>query len=484
MDVNEATDKYSGESIPESEKIPSSSFKPLAAPGKLHGTSLPDATLLRENPMLGAEDMMRLFVASRVPVTLWGPVGAGKTKTIQAFSREKDENGTPYQVMTIQPSTEDPTALHGLMFSEKDHVTQKTIMRRSIPSPAEEVWTYYLKTRGLTVMFLDEMTTCMPAQQNALLGMLTDGTYGDMDISPYVTFIMAANPPGTVQTCLELSEAIINRGGHIAWFGDVGPWLDNWESGFGYDSRKPTDDITWAIRTLVDQAPEHAFRDEPIDDEGNSLEQRWKISELCPYDQMQMSPRSLDEFAKMSTVINNSFSESPDDVRHFYLQSAATAMLGPQWGKRQAVVNLMELDRVNFRKAVATVRSHGGMDIVNWSYDKLRSELRDTMYFIGKTRMTTEKISQMYDQLFEQITKQSDDGSGEPVFSPIHMVTAWAFFATSPTEAAMRAAAPMFLRFVKEGNRLLKTGAARRATVLPNFANDEMVKRVLNDALD
>lgn len=307
------------------ELTPTTTFKPLAAPGKLNVNKYDDADFLRAHPRYIHEDLMRLFVASKTPICLWGPVGAGKTRNIEALGNETDEDGVPYQVITVAPSTMDPTSIMGLMVTKHDPVAQKEIMIRSTPEIAQQVWDYYNDRDGLTIMFLDEMTTCIPATQNAMLGLLTHGQFGNMDISPYTSFIMAANPPGTVQTVLPLSEAVINRAGHIPWYSDGKIWYDKWETGFGKPSKEPDPKTKQFISKLID-FNEYAFRADPanFDDE----EDMWRVEDLIPWQQMNFSERSLDEASKVYQMMQHSLSEVSFEARKLYVTEAMKAMLG------------------------------------------------------------------------------------------------------------------------------------------------------------
>ena len=95
-------------------------FRPLAAPGALWGNTVTDLAEIDDNPKRWAVDLMRICLASRVPVMLWGPPGASKTETIRSLSRFHDEEGAAYRVAILQPSTEDPTTLFGLKAIETD----------------------------------------------------------------------------------------------------------------------------------------------------------------------------------------------------------------------------------------------------------------------------------------------------------------------------------------------------------------------------
>ena len=343
--------------------IPKTSFKPIAAPDKLWGTKAKNADELMVNGRVSRrvyEDILRIFIASKIPITLWGPMGSGKTRGVEAIANESDEDGTPYNVITVQPSTEDPTVIHGMMTIIEDprkDEGENMIMVRSIPEMAEKVWKYFNDRDGLTIMFLDEMTTCIPAQQNAMLGLLTHGKYGTQDISRYVTFVMAANPPGTVQTVLPLSEAVINRGAHIPWYSEKDNWLRKWRVGFGDPKKIPDQRTIDFIEGIIDADPEIAFRDDPEHHE--SEDEGWSIDDLCPYDQMHFSERAATETAKVYKIISDVFEDAPYEVRNLYIKEAVTAMVGPRWGKHASVVDEKIESKVGIKPSLNAMRKQG-----------------------------------------------------------------------------------------------------------------------------
>src|SRR5690242_5724264 len=82
-----------------------SPFASLVNPDRMWGLTVENPEQLSANPRRVAVDLLRLFLANRTPVTLWGPVGARKTRTIEGFTAERDINGVNFQVITLQPST-------------------------------------------------------------------------------------------------------------------------------------------------------------------------------------------------------------------------------------------------------------------------------------------------------------------------------------------------------------------------------------------
>lgn len=446
------------------------SFRPLCDLDKIWGASGRSIKELRDNPRRVAIDLLRLFISRRIPITLWGPVGARKTRTIEAFAREKDENGVPYQVITIQPSTEDPTVIHGILYTTLDADSGETVMRKSIPEVAMQVMRYWEQYRGLTIMFLDELTTALPAQQAALLGILTHGKYGELDISPYIAIAMAANPEGTVSTVMPLSEAIINRGGHIAWYGDVNLFLEEWSSGFGSPEREPDPEVEWYIRTYLGQDVEKAFR-KPVEDGG------WDPENLVPYELMEHTERSTTELAVMIGLINQLFSECPDPVRHFYIVECARALQGNEWADHMKNVTAMEAKRIDGSEVIKIIRSAGvGYD---WDIDDLKSALGDRLYELKPgRRIGQDRIIGIASDIAEIVQREDKD------FHHAYL-SMWAFASLAPDEGTEMSLHSYLTKTFTTGARRVKEGKMDRELIRPSFVSEStrqaiagMVKRL------
>ena len=392
--------------------MPTPSFLSLAGPEKLWGVHVNNAEVIRANPRRMAVDILRLFLANRTPLTLWGPVGARKTRSIEGLRVETDENGTPYQVITVQPSTEDPTVIHGMMYTSRDEQSGKTLMQRSIPDIAQQVVEYWEDKNGLTILFLDEMTTCMPAQQHALLGILTHGKYGDLDISPYISVVMAANPQNTVSTVNELGEQVLNRGGHIPWYGDVNLFLEEWSSGFGRKENKPEAKVEWYIRELLGMAPDKAFRNE-----------RWDVNELVPWDSLEHTERAVTETARMVGLVDSVFQKCDDSVRHLYIIETTRAILGNEWADHMSLVTNMEADSISIDSLVSKIRDQ--KITLSTSEAELKAKVGDSLYTLPSGAMVRQdQANKLMEDLVEEV---HIDGA----FSEDTYVTAWAFAVTA-----------------------------------------------------
>lgn len=425
-------------------------FLSLAEPKKLWGANVNNAEVIKASPRRMAVDLLRLFLANRTPLTLWGPVGARKTRSIEGLRVEVDENDTPYQVITVQPSTEDPTVIHGMMYTSRDEATGKTLMQRSVPDIAQQVVNYYNDHHGLTILFLDEMTTCMPAQQHALLGILTHGKYGDLDISPYISVVMAANPQNTVSTVNDLGEQVLNRGGHIPWYGDVNLFLEEWSSGFGRPENKPEARVEWYIRELLNMAPDKAFRNE-----------RWGTDELVPWDSLEHTERSVTETARMIELVNNVFAKCSDQVRHLYIIETTRALLGQEWADHMSYVTNLESDSISIDSIVATIREK--RITMDTTREALTESVGQSLYTLPSGAvLRQDQANKLMDDLLE-------DSYRNDVFSSDTYTAAWAFIATAETSGQIASLHGQMLKLFTLGVTNAKKGLL--AAPIPEFAS-------------
>lgn len=448
--------------------IPKTTFKPLAAPGKLHGLKVESIDeLLDGKGMHINEDLLRICVAAKTPVTLWGPVGAGKTRTVEAFANETDENGNPYNVITIQPSTTDPTSIHGLLTIDVDPRTQSKVMNRAIPEPAFSVWRAFNDRDQMTVMFLDEMTTCTPSQQQALLGLLTHGKYGDMDISPYVTFVMAANPPGTVDAVQDLEQSVINRGAHLPWYVDRDVFLEKWSSGFGNRDKQPSEDDIRFINLMIEQDPDVAFRDDPFNHDGHT-DDMWHIDRLCPYDRMHFSARMVEEITKARRIVMDSFAGAPYDVQRHYISQLIRAFVGPRWEKHaQIALDTMNAD-VSTEESLAMVNNN---DITFMStYEEIIKIAGDRLHRNVGNLMRAEQEKELAEKFEKEIF--ADGGFRNKLY-----IAFWLWLATSQQEATRRSALPYAVNIMQLGHR---SGEIRKENVIPKFVPNN-IRRELQE---
>lgn len=138
-----------------------------------------------------------------IPVLLWGRPGVGKSSFIEGLSSER------MKVLTIVASIYDPTDFSGLPIQYKGEVIY-----------APPAWIQEFKEATEGILFLDELSTCPPSVQAALLRVIFERRVGFESLPDHVRIVAAANPPDLMVGGWELSPPMRNRFVHIHW--DIG----------------------------------------------------------------------------------------------------------------------------------------------------------------------------------------------------------------------------------------------------------------------
>lgn len=375
-------------------------FEALAAPDQLWGNTISNMGLIDSNPKRYATDLMRICLSAQVPVILWGPPGASKTETIKSMGSLVDAEGKHFKVKDIQPSTEDPTTIHGLKAIETDS-EGRVVTIRTLPQMVQDIIDNY-EDGHLTILLLDEMTTAMLSQQHALLKFVTSGVFGEHDISGMVTIAMAGNPQGTVDVSRSLDKQFLNRAAHIPWVSQGDEWLENWGNGFGGKIPKPPHNIQREMSGLFKSDPKNVFR---------SLTKSWTFDSLVPYDRLELSERSAYLYAQVSEVVDRvsgaAYSVNPD-IKWRYKRSLADAILGKKWGGRMGTVLAAEQENVGFDTELRNMVAGGRFADVSTQDEvvKLTLPLLEPQ---GK-RIRSEQLNDSLESISEELKNSVDGG--------------------------------------------------------------------------
>lgn len=157
------------------------------------------------------------FIAAQCGVSpiAYGMPGCAKTATIGAFAKAAGR-----QCYTLIGSIRDASDVGGFPFpGTRDG---KDFIRLTPPE-----WAVNCCDGNKWIIFLDELTTVVPAVQAAMLRILSERVVGDLTIPADTWIIAAANPSGVAANGCDLEPPMANRLCHLKWEMD---W-DAWESG-------------------------------------------------------------------------------------------------------------------------------------------------------------------------------------------------------------------------------------------------------------
>jgi len=135
-----------------------------------------------------------------IPVLLWGKPGVGKSSFIEDLSSDK------WKVLTIIASIYDPTDFSGLPVYENGGVEY-----------VAPLWVDSFKDKENGILFLDELSTCPPSVQAALLRVIFERRVGFKPLPDNVRIVAAANPVDMLVGGWELSAPMRNRFVHLNW---------------------------------------------------------------------------------------------------------------------------------------------------------------------------------------------------------------------------------------------------------------------------
>lgn len=184
-----------------------------------------------------------------VPVLLLSDPGMGKSSLVRALATAE---GVPCE--TVLGSIREPADVAGLPVVTGDGLV--------LEPPA---WAKRLAEAEAGYLFLDELTTCPPAVQAAMLAVALDRTVGDLHLPSGVRVVAGANPPDRAADGWELSPPLANRFCHVMFAPTVDEWLDGMTVGWGAPpaSRAITADsvraeaVKASVTGFIRHRPEH-----------------------------------------------------------------------------------------------------------------------------------------------------------------------------------------------------------------------------------
>jgi MoxR-like ATPase len=151
--------------------------------------------------------LMHGLYHTKVPTMIWSDPGRGKTSTVKFVGNKL---GVPVEMRSGNKS--DPTDFSGipyLMEQKGEGTAGEKVLNFSEPK-----YVRIMKNNPNGILFFDEITTCPPVIQSALLSIIQDCEFGEFSI-PDTIFRVAAGNYNTVAGTQTMSLALMNRFCHI-----------------------------------------------------------------------------------------------------------------------------------------------------------------------------------------------------------------------------------------------------------------------------
>lgn len=167
----------------------------------------------------GGTLMSVLIAAQDAKITplLWGEPGVGKTSLVRALAQS-----TGREFFNVVGSLREPTDFAGLPIVRGDSLELAAPSWALAANDAE----------GGAIVFLDEVTTCSPSTQAAMLGTALERTVGELQLNNDVAVIAAANPPSMAAGGYDLTAPMANRFLHITYAPTAEEWIEGMLNGW------------------------------------------------------------------------------------------------------------------------------------------------------------------------------------------------------------------------------------------------------------
>jgi hypothetical protein len=155
-----------------------------------------------------------------LPLILWGAPGTAKSATIVELARLY---GLPCEVLSPGERGEGAFGV-----TPVPQQIPGDGMMLTYPPPE---WVAGLRDKDgeeRGIVFVDEINTCPPAIQPALLGLIQERRIGGHQLGPRVRVLGAANPVNQSAGGWDLAPPVANRGGHVEWPPPTVPYWNSW----------------------------------------------------------------------------------------------------------------------------------------------------------------------------------------------------------------------------------------------------------------
>lgn len=181
-------------------------------------------------------DKIHACMIAGIPCCIWGDPGMGKSASVRYLAQRL---GIPHEC--VIPSIRELSDFGGLPVASDDRTSVNMIPPR---------WAKRFENEEKGILFFDEVTTCPPTKQAALLNITLEGVVGEMTLNKGIYRVCAGNFTN-VDGCYGLSLALCNRMIHIFHKNEPDSWSNMVMKGFNY-----------RLEPLVDNSKTQSYLDD------------------------------------------------------------------------------------------------------------------------------------------------------------------------------------------------------------------------------
>ena len=239
---------------------------------------------------------------TKVPTMIWGNPGGGKTSTITFLGKTL---GKPTEIRSGNKS--DPTDFSGIPYL----IDGKSGDGGKILKFSEPKYVQIMKGNPDGILFFDEITTCSPVIQVALLSIIQDCQFGEFEI-PKSIYRVAAGNYNNITGTHNMSLALMNRFCHIFYNMNIEFFMDGFVSGWQNYERCKINNAEQQINKVIKYRLAVANFVKQHPDFMNAFPTDGTVSD--PHEFAYPTPRSWEMVVKILSVLDENEPEYTEEL--------------------------------------------------------------------------------------------------------------------------------------------------------------------------
>lgn len=327
-------------------------------------------------------DIAELLIKSGCPILFMGDPGVGKTSVMGALAKAND-----WDFEAFIASIRTPEELSGTMYVGDGQ------LKTSVPS-----WVAKFTDQKTGVFFIDELTTCAPTMQAALLRIINEGVIGDYTM-PKTVYRVAACNGDNVSGTNTLSHPLANRFVHYNWSLNPDQWANGIVTNFSEVTRNPLPyDPNWKSKRFEYVALVSEF----IKSNPTMLH---KMPESEGFEGLAWaSPRSWEMAIDMLAVtyLFEQANKEDEDGQYAMLHTLRRTFIEGTVGKEASDMFFAWMAERNLPKIADVVRQHDTFDFKSLRADVINVILKGVIGYTDSNPEDFKKSANIFRRVYEE----------------------------------------------------------------------------------